>query len=259
MVARRILIAFACLVFIPLASPGQTRAQADDAEPIVYGVYLKCDLSQTERINAIIGDTWGSIAAPHVEAGHIGTWGLLEHNTGGEWTHVLYHAGLDRAALLTALDGMVAAFASENTDEFEAFWSACQSHEDYMWMRQMGSMAGADIGTVSRPAAGMSTYWVCEEGRGALIDLLAETVFAPALNAQVEAGTINSWAWWSHFVGGKYRRLLVTDGASAEALLSARDEIIAATSGENAQLAAEFSRVCNGHTDYIWNVIHSGP
>ena len=105
-----------------------------------------------------------------------------------------------------------------------------------------------------RSTAGLSIYWVCEEGRGPLIDLLAEEVFAPAWNAQVEAGLINSWSWFAHFLGGEYRRLLVADGADNNAVLTARDNVIECMSEESPGLAGEFSRVCNGHTDYLWSI-----
>jgi len=134
---------------------------------------------------------------------------------------------------------------------------ACDEHEDYVWNYVDGSAPATEVAQ-NRSNAGLSIYWVCEEGRGALIDLLAEELFAPAWNAQVEAGVINSWSWFSHFLGGEYRRLLVADGVDHNAVLTARDNVIELM-GENAGLAGEFSRVCNGHADYLWNIEGAAP
>nr|NIQ53281.1 hypothetical protein [Gemmatimonadota bacterium]NIT88443.1 hypothetical protein [Gemmatimonadota bacterium]NIU73419.1 hypothetical protein [Gammaproteobacteria bacterium]NIX40688.1 hypothetical protein [Gemmatimonadota bacterium] len=45
----------------------------------------------------------------------------------------------------------------------------------------------------ARPSAGLSVYWVCDEGREGLADHLVETVWAPLYDEQVEAGLIDSW------------------------------------------------------------------
>lgn len=62
----------------------------------------------------------------------------------------------------------------------------------------------------------------------------------------------------SHFVGGKYRRLLITDGPDRASVLEARNRVIEDDS-VNPALVAAFSDVCNGHTDVLWNIAVSSP
>ena len=256
MIVRRLLATAVCAALLPLTA-GTAAAQEEEA-PMVYGVYLQCNPAMGARLAEIISQDWAPIVQAHIDAGDLTAWGHLAHNSGGGWNRAIYHVGTDRARMLTAMDEMVAEWAEANPESLSEFWAACSDHEDYIWTRVTGSAAAGQL-AVSRPAMGMSTYWVCDEGRGALADLLVEQVFAPVYDAQVEAGLLNSWAWLSHFVGGKYRRLLVMDGADAEALLTARDNILETMVDEHASLTREFSNVCNGHTDYLWNIVESGP
>jgi len=138
------------------------------------------------------------------------------------------------------------------------FFDACPTHEDYIWMYQTGSAPAERVAT-DRASAGMSVYWVCKEGSESVADLIVEQVFAPIYDAQVDAGLVNAWGWYSHFVGGKYRRLLAMDGPSHEALLEARGNIIEAMSTEVSDMSAAFADVCDGHTDYLWNIEQTGP
>ncbi len=109
-----------------------------------------------------------------------------------------------------------------------------------------------------RQSAAISVYYVCDEGREAVADLIVENVMGPALDRQVQEGRINSWGWLSHFVGGKYRRLLTMDGADHTALLEARTQVIQETNAQGA-LIAEFNDVCNGHDDVLWNIRVARP
>jgi hypothetical protein len=205
------------------------------------------------RASEIMRDSWGPIAQAHVDAGHLTAWGSLTHHTGGEWSRVVYHVANDRAQLLETLDAMGAEWQQSDPEAVAELWDACDEHEDYVWNYVNGSEPVTEVAQ-DRSNSGLSIYWVCEEGRGALIDLLAEEVFAPAWNAQVEAGLINSWSWFAHFLGGEYRRLMVADGVDHNAVLTARDNVIEWVGENSSGLAGEFSRVCNGHTDYLWSI-----
>lgn len=240
---------------IPLAVPAAAVAQ-EDAQPMIYGVYMSCDPAAGDRVSEIIRDVWAPAVAPHVEAGHLSAWGTLTHHTGGPWNRVLYTVGLDRAQMMDALTDIQTQIADSGMEAWSEMWSSCGRHEDYIWVRNSGSQAAAAVGT-ARPSAGLSTYWVCDEGREAVADLIMEK-YAALYNAQVEAGLLNSWGWYSHFVGGEYRRLLVLDGASHEDLLQARDNVIEGMDSEYPALSAEFSDVCNGHSDYLWNIESRG-
>ena len=257
MSVRRYSVALVCALLLTASIPQQLAAQDEDPTPVVYATYFQCEPGSSARAGEIIRDSWGPIAQSRIDSGALSAWGSLSHHTGGDWDRVIYHVATDRAQLMATLDEMNAEWQANGGDEIDEFGEACDEHEDYMWNYVNGSDPATEIAQ-NRSTAGLSIYWVCEEGRGALIDLLAEQVFAPAWDAQVEAGLINSWSWFAHFLGGEYRRLLVADAASNDALLTARDNVIEAM-GETSGLAGEFSRVCNGHTDYLWSVEVAAP
>jgi hypothetical protein len=246
-----------CVVLLPLATADDAAAQ-DEATPIVYGVYLECNPALGQRLSEIVADVWGPMVRQRIDSGDLTAWGMITHATGGPWNRALYQVGTDLARLLGAVDEMVAEWAESSPETLTEFWDACGDHEDYVWRYVTGS-APAEQVAVARPTAGMSTYWVCDEGRGSLVDLIVEEAFASIYDAQVEAGLLNSWSWFSHFVGGEYRRLLVMDGASHEELLTARDNVLEAIGDEHAGLGSEFTNVCNGHTDYLWNIEIAEP
>jgi hypothetical protein len=254
---RRSWIALVCALLLTAVVPGQVAAQDDEVRPLVYGVYMQCNTGAQARVTEIVRDTWGPVVEGRIASGDLSAWGMITHHTGGPWERAVYFVGTDRARMMGALDGMVGDLAADE-DAFAEVWSHCPTHEDYIWQYTSGSDPAAEVAQ-TRPTAGMSTYWVCDEGREAMADLLAEEVFGPLWDAQVEAGLINSWGWFSHFVGGEYRRLLVIDGADHESLLAARGAVIEQSNAESGALAAEFSNVCNGHTDYLWNIEISSP
>lgn len=248
------LAAFAgALLVLPFAA--SASAQEDDSA-FAYSSYYQCTGGLSDAI-ATLRDDWGPIIQGHMDAGHISAWGVLTHDTGNPWTMAIYHVGPDIGELKTALDTSLGEYFQQHPDDAAAFGETCWSHEDYIWTSGTGSQPATDVGQ-DRASAGMSVYWVCDEGKEAVADLIVENVWAPIYDQQVADGQINSWSWLSHFVGGKYRRALITDGASAGALLEARDQALEAA-GENAALAAAFSDVCNGHTDVMWNIAISVP
>jgi hypothetical protein len=258
MSVRRLPFVLVCALLLATSVPQQAAAQDEEPTPMVYATYFQCEPGLSARASEIIRDSWGPIAQAGVESGGLSAWGSLTHHTGGEWSRAIYHVGTDRAQLFTALDEMGAEWQDSDPDAAAEFWEACDEHEDYVWTFVNGSEPVAEVAQ-DRSTAGMSIYWVCEEGRGDLIDLLAEQVFAPAWDAQVEAGLVNSWSWFAHYMGDKYRRLMVADAASNEDLMTARDNVIEWVGANESGLAGEFSNVCNGHVDYLWNIESSYP
>ncbi len=258
MSVRHFTVALACVLLLAASIPQTAAAQDDEPTPIIYATYFQCDPAQSQRASDILRDSWGPIAQARIDSGALTAWGSLTHHTGGEWSRLIYHVAMDRAQLFTTLDEMGAEWQSNDPESVAEFWDACEEHEDYVWSYVNGSDTATEVAQ-DRSTAGLSIYWVCEEGRGALIDMLAEQVFAPAWDAQVESGLINSWSWFAHFLGGKYRRILVADAASHEALVTARGNVIESVGESSPGLAAEFSRVCNGHSDYLWDIELSAP
>ena len=255
---RRITAGFVCALWLALSVPQTASAQDEEPSPAVYGVYLTCEPAASARVSEILDQSWGPIVQAHIDAGKLLAWGSLTHHTGGHWSRAVYIVGADNATAISEINALGNEWQAQDPDGVAEFWVACDEHEDYVWTRQLGSAPASALAT-ERPGAGLSTYWTCDEGREAVADLIMDKVWAEAWNAQVDAGLIHSWAWLSHFFGDKYRRLLAVDGASHADLLQARDNAIEWMSTNAPDLYGEFSNVCNGHVDYLWNIEKSYP
>lgn len=226
-------------------------------QSFIYASYYQCDPGSVGDAVQNVRENWSPVVQDHMDAGHVTAWGALTHSTGNEWSLVLYHVGTDLDEIGAAIQSAVSRYNSENPEASAQFSDACSSHEDYVWVSDMSSGPPAEQGA-DRAEAAMSVYWVCDEGREAVADLIFESVMAEALNEQVEAGLMNGWSWNEHYLGGKYRRLLATDGPDHASLLEARNNMIEAM-GENPGLAAAFSEVCNGHQDNLYDIEISEP
>ena len=103
-----------------------------------------------------------------------------------------------------------------------------------------------------------ATYFECNPARESRADEIITRNFAPHYNAAVEAGEIVSWSWLAHFVGGKWRRVLVLSASNMDDLLDsagALGEIIEETTPEAGRV---FSEVCDSHEDYVWQTVQGG-
>lgn len=97
-----------------------------------------------------------------------------------------------------------------------------------------------------------ATYFECNPADEARADEIVKRNYAPHYDAAVEAGEIASWSWLSHFVGGKWRRVLIITATNMDDLLDASGalgEILAESTPEAGRV---FTEVCDVHEDYIW-------
>jgi hypothetical protein len=96
-------------------------------------------------------------------------------------------------------------------------------------------------------------------GRQGRADTLTMQVFAPIFARYVKSGGLNSWTWYQHATGGKYRRLLSMDGANHKAILASSDSIVAQIARERPAETKEFNEICHSHQDYLWDVQMARP
>ena len=97
-----------------------------------------------------------------------------------------------------------------------------------------------------------ATYFICDPATETRADEIIVRSYAPHYNAAVEAENLMSWSWLTHFIGGKWRRVLVLTAPNMDELLDASGalgEIIEATP----EAGRVFTEVCNEHVDYIWS------
>jgi hypothetical protein len=100
-----------------------------------------------------------------------------------------------------------------------------------------------------------ATYFYCDVTGQDLVDEVAKTVYAPVYNAAVDDGTILSWGWMAHHVGGKWRRLLYRSAPSIDAVLAGADKIGEKIDENTPEAAGQVGRICNSHDDYIWRQV----
>ncbi len=233
-------------------------AMAQDDSSYVFAVYYVCDQNREGWSDKVTEHFFGPIYDRHVTAGHLSGWGRMAHNAGGEWRRLEYIASNDLDTLLDTRDAIIEEIESDAADAGQELTSICPDHDDYIWQSIEASQPLA-AQLAERPAAGYSTYFVCDVARQERVDEIVKQAYAPVLNRLVQEGKLKSWTWFGHVLGGKYRRLLAYTADDHKALLAAVDQYSQQVQKENPDLSAEFSSICNSHTDYLWDTKISRP
>lgn len=230
-------------------------AQEDDGPSgFSYVTYYVCDVATQDAMDEIVEHYEKPVLDRFVEEGKLIAWGYLSHFTGGRWRKAMYHAS---PTIEEAVGNQIAIFQEiyqDNPAAGQARAEACAAHDDYIWAQDQGSGPGTDRGEVS-----MSVYYVCDFKREGRADEIVESTVAPVLNQLVSDGKLMSWGWLSHRIGGKYRRLHTMTGASHEATLGARRELLQTLNESAEETMDEFSDICPAHSDYLWNIVHEAP
>ena len=102
-------------------------------------------------------------------------------------------------------------------------------------------------------------YYHCDQNRETFADTLVENVFGPILDKHVEAGALTGWGWLSHNAGGHWRRVQYYAASDLNVLLDTRDKIFEEGQAEAREEAREFTSICPGHDDLIWQSVAGPP
>jgi hypothetical protein len=242
------LLTLCILASLPWSSP---------AQPFVHGTYYECEMTGQPRADELVENVFASVIDEQVSAGLISSWGWLSHYNGGFWRRVLYMVGSDLMAVDDARNNLIDAMQNQYSSASREFNTICGRHEDYIWTRVAGSDPAESLGA-DRPAAGMSIYLECDMSHRTRLNELVE-IFADTHNEMVDSGTMNSWSWMEHLVGGKYTNLLLFDGASHKANLNAMMALTEALEERHGAEFNELQRLCRSHQDYMWDIKISGP
>ncbi len=252
------LIAGLGVTALSLASVAQEKEEAP--ERYTYATYYECGggaLSVPDEAIAADAERLDGL----VEDGTLAHWGWLGHHTGGNWQRVFYHQADSLEALLDGSDAIngdgdddngdadADAAADDDADDGPGFAAVCNRHNDYIWQVENGS--GGD----ERGAAGFSVYLVCDSGREERADEIVDEHVAPIMNGLVEDGSLTSWGWSSHVVGGQYRRLQTMTAMDHKAMLAARGKAIEAIFADDNKMGTELDDICGTHVDYMWDII----
>ncbi len=241
-----------------LLCPYAASAQDEEPSPVVIGTYFYCDQSREAAADVLVEEVFGPLFDGHVEAGHLTAWGWLGHHVGGQWRRVLYLVASSVDGLLDTRDLIIEEFAADQADAFNELTAICPSHDDYIWTSVASSQAPSEA-AVARPPAGFSTYYQCDISREARADTLIMEAIGPILDRHVGEGGFNSWGWYSHLVGGEWRRLAVFDGADHKTVFNTLGTVRTEVAAEQPDAATEFGEICNAHQDYMWNILISHP
>jgi len=247
------------LAFVLGGLGAPATALAQDTNPVIFAVYYECDQNREAFTDQLQENVFGPKLDARVESGDLLAWGWLSHRIGGDWRRAQYTIAPDRETLLRVRNEMIeeAQGDAELQQASTVSNDICPDHEDYIW----SVVAASDPQTIgqARPAAGMSTYYVCDMGQESRADEIVQESLAPIINRHVGPNAFNSWGWLAHDVGGEFRRLLTIDAADEATLYAHRDAMIADIQSGAAEAGAEFNGICNYHVDYQWDITISHP
>jgi hypothetical protein len=225
--------------------------EEEDEGPIAftYATYYYCDGGPLSRVDEIMAEDSDRMNG-YVEDGTIMGWGWLKHHTGGQWSRAQYYQAESMQALLSAYDTMADDGGDDADDEDEgpSFRDVCPRHDDYIWQVDSGSESE------TRGAAGFSVYYVCDINKEARAGEIVDEHMAPILNDFVEDGTLSSWGYSTHVVGGRFRALQTMTAPDMQSLMVGRGKVIEAVYAEDSEAGTEFSEICGPHVDYMWNI-----
>ncbi len=244
---------------LPLAAIAGTMlalplAAQEEPTQWVFAQYYRCDQGRETRADAIIEQTFGPRLDRHVEAGHLSGWGLWSHDMGTDWRRLLFTTGTDRDAMFDARAALVEEL-QEDAEALQELGLICPSHDDYIW--EVTATSADSDGSVSGMT--LSTYFVCDYSRQEAADLILQQSLAPIFDRHVEKGSIESWGWLSHRMGGKVRRILSMSGPDAKSILNGQDAIFEDVEAEAALAQREFDKICGMHEDYLWTPVITRP
>jgi hypothetical protein len=245
----------ASITILPVA----VLAQDEGAQPgYAYVTYFECNQADEARADEIVGRNY----APHynsaLEEGDIASWGWLVHFVGGNWRRALLLTATNMDDLLDAAGALGEIIAEATPEAGRAFSEACPKHEDYIWETVPG-IGGAVLGQ-ERAEVAFSVYFQCDSSREERADEIMRDVLGPVYDRQIANGSLATWGWLKHNVGGNFRRLLSVTGSDHNSIMRARVAINAEVNrGRTKRAFTQFNEICPNHQDYMWDVQIENP
>jgi hypothetical protein len=227
-------------------------AQEKENQIYISATYFNCNAATVDKADDAVAKLFKGELDSMVKDGTVSSWGYLGKEVGGEWARAGYFTGSSLKAVLDAGDKLDAMSGGQKPKPaVTAFEQACGSGEDYIWHVLAGNDAHGHRGKSS-----FSTYYVCDQSRETQADALVKRVLAPMYDKLVADGKITTWAWAEHIIGGKYRRLATMTAENRDALIAAREGLVAAA--EHDPVDEAMTSICGSHQDFIWDVKDQG-
>jgi hypothetical protein len=230
-------------------APSLAGAQAQDNPIYIYATYYRCNSATVDRADDSVAKEYKPTLDGMIKGGAVNSWGWLRKYVGGEWARAGFLTGPSLKAVLSAAGKY--GVLSDGHPPAMAFEESCSSSEDYIWHVLAGSDPRAHLGKAT-----FSTYFVCDQMRETQADALVKRVVGPMYDKMVADGKLTTWIWAEHIIGGKYRRLATMTAQSMDALIAAREALVAATKHDPVDEAV--TSICGSHQDVIWEVKAQG-
>ena len=241
----------ATVICLGATLPAAAQAPAQENQVYISATYFHCNSATIAKADDAVAKLFKGELDKMVTDGTVTSWGWLGKDTGGEWARAGYFTGSSLKAVLDAGDKLGTTSGGQAQAQVKAFEEACSSGEDYVWRVLAGNDAHGRRGKVS-----FSTYFVCDQSRETQADALVKHVIGPKYDKLVADGKLTTWAWAEHIIGGKYRRLATMTAESRDALIAAREGLVAAA--EHDPVEEAMTSICGSHQDFIWNVKDQG-
>jgi len=96
-------------------------------------IYFYCKMSQEERADEIVEESFAPIYNEAVKNGSISSWGWMKHNFGGKWRRIATMTATDTKALFAARNAIFKEINEKAEAASKEFGEICGSHQDYVW------------------------------------------------------------------------------------------------------------------------------
>jgi hypothetical protein len=245
---KRLTAAIVAAVVVSLLAPVAAHAQ-DEEQQIIFGIYYRCNQAQETRADDIYRDVVAPVVQRHVEMGHLTGTLWLQHSQGGAWRRIWATMGTDLNQMMDMRQAIVDELRENHPEAMADLQAACPSHDDYIWIANENS-ANTDPDAVG--GATLSAYHSCDMSREPEADAIFSRVLAPLYEKHTDMGHLASWGYYSHRVGGVFRRLETMSGADHKTLLAMQAAIYDEANEVDAAAMTEFRSICSWHSDYLW-------
>lgn len=238
--------ALALLTGLVALAPG---AEAQDPPAFVMGVYYRCNQGLEAQADEAVREALAPIVQRQIDAGNLTNMLWLTHDMGGAWRRLFATTGTDLGQMMAARQAIITEFTQEEEDAAERLSAACPGHDDYVWVASITSTTDAqNVGSAS-----VSSYHMCDRSREGRADQIFRDVLAPLYQKHMDLGHLSSYGFYGHRVGGVFRRLETVSGADHVTVLNMQGAVYTEAFQNDPLAMAEFSDICQTHTDYLWS------
>lgn len=220
---------------------------AQEDPMFVFGQYLRCNQGIEAQADEVIQEVFAPVIQRHVDAGHLTGWLWLAHDQGGAWRRILAVTGSDMNQMMD-VRAQITDEVTQNEEAMARLGDACGSHDDYVWVATTTSTANPEVmGTAS-----VSSYHMCDRSREGRADQIFAEVLAPLYQKHVDMGHLASYGFYSHRIGGMFRRLETVSGPDHATVLQMQSAVYNEAMQTSPFALQEYTQICSMHTDYLW-------